>query len=414
MKTSAFSQAGLLLLGGTAVLLIGALVKFDPAPPPVKPVTLAAPALPPEPAEDDSLDDPGNQPLPANFPAALAQVVKLTRAGVREDVITAFVENSKEPLTPTADEIIYLHQVGVAESVTAALVRQKAKAPTPLIEPVTNQPAPETEETSVAANPAPTPPRASPGGDAASFYNDLAPYGKWVENTDYGWAWQPTVVEAVPDWRPYRDNGQWEYTDAGWYWQSDYPWGWAAFHYGRWFNDPAQGWLWQPGNRWAPAWVTWRKSTSHFGWAPLPPGVSFNVEFTLLQEQHLPAYQADFGLTPSSYTFVPAAHFLSRNLAKFTTPAQKAPALVAASRPVNQYKVVNAVVHNVGLQPQEVAAAVHMPVTPLTLRDAPAPPQRKFDLGAQELAVYRPARLPAEAARPVATSTGNAANKTTK
>jgi hypothetical protein len=34
------------------------------------------------------------------------------------------------------------------------------------------------------------------------------------------------------------------------------------------------GWVWIPGSRWAPAWVSWRESSDHVGWAPLPPEVA--------------------------------------------------------------------------------------------------------------------------------------------
>jgi hypothetical protein len=72
-------------------------------------------------------------------------------------------------------------------------------------------------------------------------------------------------------WRPYTE-GQWVWTDEfGWTWVSDEPWGWATYHYGRWYFDPIYGWSWVPGRVWAPAWVSWRQSTDHMIWAPLPP-----------------------------------------------------------------------------------------------------------------------------------------------
>ena len=72
------------------------------------------------------------------------------------------------------------------------------------------------------------------------------------------------------DWRPYVDQGQWQYSDNGWSWHSDYSWGWAAFHYGRWTNDGRLGWVWVPDKVWGPAWVSWRLAYSSTGWAPLP------------------------------------------------------------------------------------------------------------------------------------------------
>src|SRR5580700_10197841 len=72
--------------------------------------------------------------------------------------------------------------------------------------------------------------------DVNYFYSDLSPYGQWVDLAGYGWCWQPTVVAGNSQWQPYSDDGHWIYTDAGWFWQSDYPWGWAPFHYGRWLH----------------------------------------------------------------------------------------------------------------------------------------------------------------------------------
>ncbi len=105
------------------------------------------------------------------------------------------------------------------------------------------------------------------------FYNDLSPYGNWVNYGDYGYVWVPDV----PDFRPYYSNGRWVYTDYGWTWSSDYNWGWAPFHYGRWIDDMAYGWMWVPGYEWAPAWVSWRGGGDYYGWAPLGPRMDVNI-----------------------------------------------------------------------------------------------------------------------------------------
>ena len=82
-------------------------------------------------------------------------------------------------------------------------------------------------------------------------------------------------------WRPYT-VGRWVFTDRyGWMWVSNEPFGWATYHYGRWGFSNRVGWFWVPGNRWAPAWVSWRKSNDYLAWAPLPPaydeGVSIEI-----------------------------------------------------------------------------------------------------------------------------------------
>ncbi|MHB9013980.1 MAG: DUF6600 domain-containing protein [Ignavibacteriaceae bacterium] len=108
------------------------------------------------------------------------------------------------------------------------------------------------------------------------FYDQLSPYGMWVNYPQYGYVWIPNVDASFS---PYATNGHWIYTDDGWTWISDYPWGWATFHYGRWDYDNVYGWLWVPDNEWGPAWVSWRSSPGYYGWAPLGPGISMSIAF---------------------------------------------------------------------------------------------------------------------------------------
>ncbi len=108
------------------------------------------------------------------------------------------------------------------------------------------------------------------------FYNDLAPYGQWIDDPQYGYIWSPDVE---PGFRPYFTDGHWIMTEYGNTWVSDYPWGWAAFHYGRWTFDPYYGWIWIPGTVWGPAWVAWRYGDGYYGWAPLGPGIEIGIGF---------------------------------------------------------------------------------------------------------------------------------------
>ena len=108
------------------------------------------------------------------------------------------------------------------------------------------------------------------------FYDDLSPYGTWVNVPNYGYVWSPDVD---PGFTPYATNGYWVLTDAGWTWVSDYPWGWAPFHYGRWYTDDTYGPIWIPGNEWGPGWVSWRRSNDYYGWAPMEPGISIGMAY---------------------------------------------------------------------------------------------------------------------------------------
>ena len=150
--------------------------------------------------------------------------------------------------------------------------------------------------------PEPMPEAQEPVADYQTFYEDLQPYGSWYETPDYGYVYQPTVVVQDASWRPYT-RGRWACTNLGWNWCSDEPFGWACFHYGRWCRLEGRGWVWVPGDEWAPSWVCWREGGDHVGWAPLPPetlcyrnrGWSSSVE-------------EDFGIGWSMFTFVHCRH----------------------------------------------------------------------------------------------------------
>src|SRR5579864_7427574 len=75
--------------------------------------------------------------------------------------------------------------------------------------------------------------------DLGVFHDRLAPYGDWIHVNRYGECWRPRHVAR--NWRPYT-VGYWTYTDYGWTWVSEENWGWATYHYGRWFYDPYYGW----------------------------------------------------------------------------------------------------------------------------------------------------------------------------
>lgn len=104
-----------------------------------------------------------------------------------------------------------------------------------------------------------------------TFYQELAPYGTWTQDPDYGYVWRPDV--DMSNFQPYYTNGHWAMTEYGNTWVSDYDWGWAPFHYGRWIRNRFNDWIWIPDTVWGPAWVTWRSGGGYYGWAPLGPGI---------------------------------------------------------------------------------------------------------------------------------------------
>ena len=108
-----------------------------------------------------------------------------------------------------------------------------------------------------------------------TFYEELSPYGTWTQDPDHGYVWMPDVDQD--NFRPYYTDGHWAMTEYGNTWVSDYDWGWAPFHYGRWITNRFNQWIWIPDTVWGPAWVSWRSGDGYYGWAPLSPGIDVNV-----------------------------------------------------------------------------------------------------------------------------------------
>jgi len=139
------------------------------------------------------------------------------------------------------------------------------------------------------------------------FYSSLSPYGEWIELQDGVNAWHPYNIPQ--NWKPY-SIGRWNWTNNGWYWDSDEPFGWATYHYGRWYNDENYGWIWVPDYTWGPAWVEWRYDNNCIGWAPLPPYASFSfnlgIHFSLGWHSHY-----------NYWNFVNYGHFCDLHINRF-------------------------------------------------------------------------------------------------
>ena len=102
---------------------------------------------------------------------------------------------------------------------------------------------------------------------------ELTRYGSWQQHPEFGWAWSPAGVS--PQWAPYR-FGQWVWMPPwGWTWVDAAPWGFAPFHYGRWFSW-GNRWYWTPGPQrvrpvYAPALIGGPPPGAIVGGRPPPP-----------------------------------------------------------------------------------------------------------------------------------------------
>lgn len=111
----------------------------------------------------------------------------------------------------------------------------------------------------------------APAALVATYETELTPLGHWGNIGSYGrcWSWHGRHA----GWRPYT-VGHWTASDEGWLWVAEgeeLEFGPTCYHYGRWYEDRTEGWVWVPGQVWAPSWCAWREGDGYTAWAPLPP-----------------------------------------------------------------------------------------------------------------------------------------------
>jgi hypothetical protein len=336
-------------------------------------------------------------PDPMKLSPAAQELVKLHESMVGESVMLTFVDHSTYPFNLTADQIVYLQDIGVTEEVLSAMIQRDAyltgeppvniaDAPAPQQVEASGQSAPADPQTvavSTANQPvyATNPPPSSQQAPQTTvtetrvvtkeyFHEQLAPYGAWVHVADYGWCWRPTVAVANVNWRPYYDNGRWIYSDQGWYWHSNYSWGWAPFHYGRWSRHASFGWVWAPDTVWGPSWVTWRYSNNYCGWAPLPPAAYYRSGVGFTYRGSRVSLSFGFGLGYDHYAFVSRRHFTNPRVGRHGIGRGQARNIYNRTTVINNYNIVNnnTVINN-GITPERIAAGNSQEIKRIPLKE---------------------------------------------
>lgn len=381
---------------------------------------------------------------------ALAEVVRLLQAGVAEEVLLAYVTNSTEVFNIGTDEILYLHDLGAPPTVVASLIqrdsspemlarKQAAASSSPLPAGFAlNKPAPNLFSTQSPV----TPPQSAPPGalnatnappqtaatlpappiayeppvmeqpeNVSYFYDELAPYGNWVEINGYGRCWRPTIAVWNSGWRPYGDGGHWLWSNCGWYWYSDYSWGWAPFHYGRWSCPDGIGWVWVPGTCWGPAWVSWRYSSAYCGWAPLPPSAHFVLGHGFFHHGVSVGVGFNWDLRDRDFLFVPTGRFCDARPSRFYLSASHANTVFKETSVVNNYVTVNkttVVNHGVGFE--RIASATRGNIRQVALKgttDVRNTNLRRetLDSDGKTLTIAQPPAVPATTAKPLLATT---------
>ncbi len=235
-----------------------------------------------------------------------------------------------------------------------------------------------------------------------TFYDDLADDGEWIvitkeeiekelndgEGQSYAsyyqdedglvYIWKPSVDDEK--WKPY-SNGRWVYTTDGWMWVSNYNWGWACYHYGRWWKSQLYGWVWMPGYVWAPSWVMWRVSENHIGWCPLNPKAKWKGEEGVSTSTY--NYQ-----TPGDqWVFVEKSKFIDDVKKSNIVAAKENSALVKNSESVLDMKFENGRIYSRGPDVKEIETRTGKAIVPRELKLRKT--KGKTLVGANEVSVYR-------------------------
>ena len=200
-----------------------------------------------------------------------------------------------------------------------------------------------------------------PVGSFQVFYDELSPYGQWIDYPGYGYAFIPA---AEAGFQPYTSNGHWVMTNYGWTWASGYPWGWAAFHYGRWAYDNSYGWLWLPGHQWGPAWVTWRQSPQYYGWAPMaPPTPRYGGGYY--------GFNINYEAPDNHYVFCPRGYINHPNVGNYYVPRGENVTIIHNTTVIHQTTVINNNTYVVGPRRGDVQRATGQRIAVLSVSESP-------------------------------------------
>jgi len=212
--------------------------------------------------------------------------------------------------------------------------------------------------------------------DYQVFYDNLAPYGSWVNEPPYGSVWVPNVGAGFS---PYASNGYWANTDQGWSWVSDFDWGWAAFHYGRWEHNHQYGWFWIPDYTWGPAWVEWDYGPGYYGWAPLGFGVSVDM-----------ALGGGWTPHPRRWCFINEQYMGVRNIGSYYIPREQNVGILVNMHPITERYTDNSrhAVYIAGPRREDVARITHRDIKVYNFGERATP---GHGVSGTTINLYRPA-----------------------
>ena len=389
-------------------------------------------------ADSSAPDTATGSVVSTNLSQGLQQLVNLAVSGVSQQTLISYINTYPQPFNANTESILYLRDQGISNEIIDAVLNHEKGIATPLppaqtqtnlnsgVKPynyaqkaygtnpyvvtpaptvpqpvVTEQPMPPQQPPEVVATqPAPAPVYVTDASeDVTYFYNQLQPYGTWVNLSGYGWCWQPRAVVLNPGWRPYCDGGHWVYSDSGWCWNSDYGWGWAPFHYGRWHLHPGVGWVWFPDRVWGPGWVTWRNDSIHCGWAPLPPRCEFIAGNGYRYNGVRVGLDFDFGLGLDAFTFITFGNFAERDYHRCRLEREECRGFFPRTTVVNNFSYDrNHGVINRGFDRRKIETASHHTFTKFEVKDEHREGGISHSYGGNVIYKQQPAREESHAA----------------
>lgn len=213
------------------------------------------------------------------------------------------------------------------------------------------------------------------------FYSSLAPHGEWID-CNLGYVWRP--LRVAHGWRPYL-HGRWVWTNYGWYWVSSEPFGWATFHYGRWYYDDFFGWIWIPDGTWGPSWVEWRYDDAYIGWAPLPPHATFSINIGITF--------TNTWIAPIHYwSFVPCRYFTTTRIIDYVQPIEQSRRTFGSTRSVVDIRGVGERVINRGVDVNFIERQSKTPIRRMDVvqNDREIGDQVVREANREHIVVYRP------------------------
>ncbi len=210
------------------------------------------------------------------------------------------------------------------------------------------------------------------------FYDELSPYGEWIQDRQYGYVWRPDVDQN--EFRPYYTNGRWAMTEYGNTWVSNYDWGWAPFHYGRWVHSRYNNWLWIPDTIWGPAWVSWRTGNGFYGWAPLGPSVNINLNFGRNRNRYI--------ISDFCWNFIPQRNIYFNNFGRHNWRRNNV--FIQNTVIINNTYIHNQNTYYTGPRAEEIRRATNQDVTIYNVNRSNRPGAIRIDNKNNNINIYSP------------------------